>query len=384
MLMSSLKQIAATANVPMLTAYHALRNAEGVADEVRAQVRAAAESQGYTLNVTIRDVAALAGVSVGTVSHVLNDSPLTKPETRQRVLQAIHDLDYRRNSIARGLKSNQSRLIGYAWHSAEDAIRRNALLDRFLYDIAQAAESWGYHILTFAQADSTSVRSYEELIQMARVDGFVISDTAYGDARAKYLLRAGVPFVSFGRDDGDQAFPSVDVDGRLGMRLVVEHLLARGHERIALLGWPEGVRVGDSRAQGYRDALAAAKIAPRSQWIGYTRNSVDHALFVAQQLLSASPRPTAVACANDVMALGVMRYLEQAGLRIGIDVAVTGYDDTPVAELLGLTSVRQPVDVVAVKVIEMLVGEIQGTPVPRRSVLLEPSLVVRASSRNQR
>jgi DNA-binding LacI/PurR family transcriptional regulator len=84
------------------------------------------------------------------------------------------------------------------------------------------------------------------------------------------------------------------------------------------------------------------------------------------------------------MALGVMRYLEQAGLRVGIDVTVTGYDDTPVADLLGLTSVRQPTDVVAVKVIEMLIGEIQCKPVPRRNVVFEPSLIVRSSSRNQR
>lgn len=382
--MTNLKQIADLANVSILTAYQALREYGEVAADVRQRVRHAADESGYTLNVTIRDVAALAGVSVGTVSHVLNDSPLTKPETRQRVLQAISDLEYRRNSIARGLKSNQSRLIGYAWHSAEDPIRRNTLLDRFLYDIAQAAESWGYHILTFAQPDPTSIRSYEELIQMTRVDGFVLSDISYNDARIAYLRKTGVPFVAFGQSRPDWQIPSVDVDGQLGMRMAVEHLLARGHERVALLSWPEGVRIGDSRAQGYMDAMRSAGVEPPPQWVGRTRNAVDHALFATQQLLAATPRPTAIACANDVMAFGVMRYLEQAGLRVGVDVAVTGYDDTPVAELLQLTSVRQPTDVVAVRVIEMLIGEIQETPVARRNVLLEPSLVVRASSRSQR
>jgi DNA-binding LacI/PurR family transcriptional regulator len=380
----SLKQVADAANVSMLTAYHALRDQDSVEPEVRRVVQAAASAHDYSLTITIRDVAALAGVSVGTVSHVLNDSPLTKSETRLRVLQAIKDLDYRRNSIARGLKSNQSRLIGYAWHSADDPIRRNALLDRFLYDMAQAAEAWGYHILTFAQANEGSVRSYEELIQSARVDGFVLSDIAYEDARVRFLLKTGMPFVTFGRTGTGGDYPSVDIDGEQGMRLVVEHLVARGHQRIALLNWPAGMRIADSRTEGYRAALAEAGIAPRDAWIGETRNSVDQSLFVTQQVLSTRPRPTAIACANDVMALGVMRYLEQAGMRVGVDVAVTGYDDTPVAELLELTSVRQPTDVVAVRVIEMLVGEIQGTPVPRRTVLLEPSLVVRASSRNQR
>ena len=381
--MSDLKTVADGAHVSILTAYQALRHEDMVTADIRQRVADVAHAQGYTLNVTIRDVAALAGVSVGTVSHVLNNSPLTRSQTRDRVMQAIKDLDYRRNSIARDLKSNQSRLIGYAWHSAEDPVRRNALLDRFLYDIAQAAESRGYHILTFAQPDSSSIHSYEELIQIARVDGFVVSDVVYADPRIAYLTKTGVPFVTFGRASESQQVPSVDVDGQVGMRLAVEHLLAGGHRRIALLCWPEGVRIGDTRARGYRDALANTGITTRDQWIGRTRNSVDQAAFVARQLLETTPRPTAIACANDVMALGAMRSLEEAGLRVGVDIAITGYDDTPVAELLQLTSVRQPTDVVASKVIEMLVGEIQGAPIASRSVLLEPTLMVRASSRHR-
>jgi DNA-binding LacI/PurR family transcriptional regulator len=381
--MTTLKEIADSAHVSILTAYRALREGESVEPHVRQKVRAAATAHNYSLNVTIRDVAALAGVSVGTVSHVLNDSPLTRSETRERVQQAIRDLDYRRNSIASGLKSNQSRLIGYAWHSAEDPVRRNALLDRFLYEIAQAAESRGYHILTFAQSDQASSHSYEELIQMTRVDGFVVSDVVYDDPRIRYLLKAGVPFVAFGQTNESQDFLSVDVDGQVGMRLVVEHLLERGHRRIALMCWPEGVRISDSRARGYHDALAAAGIPVQEQWIGRTRNAVDQAAQVARQLLSTTPSPTAIACANDVMALGVMRYLEEAGLRVSDDLAVTGYDDTPVAEFLRLTSVRQPTDTVARKVIEMLIGDIQGTSPSQRNILLQPTLVIRASSRNQ-
>jgi DNA-binding LacI/PurR family transcriptional regulator len=378
--MTALKQLAEAANVPMLTAYQALRGHEGVPPAVRQHVEATAAALHYTLNITIRDVAAYAGVSVGTVSYVLNDSPRTRPQTRERVLQAIQDLDYQRNSIARGLKSNQSRLIGYAWHQADDPVRRNALLDRFLFQMAQAAETRGYHILTFAQPDLWSVHSYEELIRMVRVDGFVLSDVEYHDARVRYLIERGVPVATFGRGDDEWDVPSVEVDGRAGMRLAVEHLLERGHERIALLCWPAGMRVGDTRAEGYREALAAAGLPARQELIGRTRNSIEGAMDATRQLLAASPRPTAIACANDVMAFGVMRCLEQAGLKAGADIAVTGYDDTPVAELLGLTSLRQPTEAVAVWVIEQLVGEIQAVPAPRRHILLEPSLIVRASS----
>jgi DNA-binding LacI/PurR family transcriptional regulator len=378
--MITLKQIADDAQVPLLTAYHALRALPTVDPETQQRVQAVAAAHGYTLHITIRDVAALAGVSVGTVSHVLNNSPLTKPETRQRVLQAIHDLDYRRNSIARGLKSNQSRLIGYAWHSAEDPVRRNALLDRFLYDIAQAAEAWGYHILTFAQHPDSSVESYIELIQSARVDGFVLSDLVYDDPRVRYLQKVGIPFVSFGRIDSEVTFSSVEVDSHLGMRLVIEHLLELGHRQIALLSWPAGQRVGDERVRGYYEALTCAGITPPDAWIARTPNTVEQAMLATQQVLAAQPRPTAIACTNDVMAFGVMRYLSQLGLQPGVDIAVTGYDDTPVAELLGLTSVRQPTDLVAHKLVEMLLAEIQGEAPPERSIVLEPSVVARFST----
>ncbi|HYF61817.1 MAG TPA: LacI family DNA-binding transcriptional regulator [Herpetosiphonaceae bacterium] len=382
--MSNLKQLAELTRLPMLTVYRALEGRDGVAADVRRQVETAATSLDYTLNITIRDVAALAGVSVGTVSHVLNGSTRTRPETRQRVVQAINDLNYRPNSMARGLKSNHTRLIGYGWHKTEDPGRPNALLDRFLYDMAQAAEAWGYHILTFAQPSQISLKRYDELIQTTRIDGLVLTDIGYHDERVRYLLESGVPFVGFGHTNEAWDFPSVEVDGRLGMKLAVEHLIARGHERIALLCWPEGTRIGDERVQGYADVLAAAGIRVPQPWIVRIRNSVDHAFLATQQLLAAHPRPTAIACANDVMALGVKRYLSQVGLEAGIDVAITGYDDTPIAELVELTSIRQPIDMVAAKVIEILIGEIEGKPVPRRNILLEPTLVVRASSRAQR
>ena len=149
--------------------------------------------------------------------------------------------------MARGLKSNHTRLIGYGWHKTEDPGRPNALLDRFLYDTAQAAEAWGYHILTFAQPSEISVRRYAELIQTTRIDGLVLTDISYHDERVRYLRDAGVPFVAFGHTDEEGDFPSVEVDGRLGMKLAVEHLISRGHERIALLCWPAGMRVGDVR-----------------------------------------------------------------------------------------------------------------------------------------
>src|SRR4051794_12735716 len=149
--MATLKDVADRADVSMSAAYQVLSGANEVDDRTRLRVEQAADALSYQLNITIRDVAAYAGVSVTTVSYVLNDNPLTKPATRQIVRNAIRDLGYHRNTTARNLKTNQTRLVGYAWHVAEDAIRRNPLLDLFLYELAQGAEASGYHILTFTQ-----------------------------------------------------------------------------------------------------------------------------------------------------------------------------------------------------------------------------------------
>ncbi len=372
--------VAEKAGVPLLTAYNALSNAQEVEQSVVERVRAVATEQGYMLRITIRDVAALAGVSVSTVSYVLNDSPLINVRTRRKVKTAIQALGYRPNSTARNLKASETRLIGYAWHKVHDVVQRNPILDRFLYEMAQAAETRGYHVLTFAQSGPHEEHSYTELIRTSRVDAFVLSDTTYDDRRIARLQELEIPFACFGRANPDADFPYADDDGHRGVGLLVEHLLAQGHKDIAMLGWPEGIVVSDIRVRGYLDALANAGIDPRPDLLVHTINDVSHAALAAEQVLSRSPQPTAVICASDIIAIGLRTYLEHAGLRIGTDVAVASYDDTPVAEALHLTSAHQRIDVIADTVISLVVGRLRGTPPAEQHVLVAPSLVVRASS----
>jgi len=380
--MANLRNVAELAGVPILTAYHALTNGAPVEldEEARARVRRAAGDLGYTLRITIRDVAALASVSVSTVSYVINANPLINVETRRKVEAAIAALGYRPNSTARNLKASETRMIGYAWHRVQDVVQRNPILDRFLYEMAQTAESRGYHVLTFAQAGPGEERLYTELSRTSRVDGFVLSDTTYDDPRIRKLQELKVPFAAFGRANPNWDFPFADDDGQRGVGLVVEHLVAQGHSRIAMLGWPEGTVVGDIRARGYREALSAAGIDAPSYWLMRTVNDVSHATNAAAELLAAAARPTAIICATDIIAIGVRAHLEQIGLKIGKDIAIASYDDTPVAVALGLTSVHQDIATIAKTLTHILLAEIQGTPAPNRHVLVEPRLIVRESS----
>jgi len=382
--MATLKDVADRANVSMATAYEVLSGSSEIDDQVCAAVIEAAQALNYQLNITIRDVAAYAHVSVTTVSYVINNNPLIKPATRQRVRNAIRDLGYHPNTVARNLKANETRLIGYAWHVPEDRIHRNPVLDLFLYELANCVEARGYHVLTFTEPVHHGIKPYEELINTNRVDGFVLSDVSYNDPRVERLLDMKAYFAAYGRSNAELDFPYVDVDGRRGVQLAVEHLVAKGHERIALLSYPVGSRFGDLRTEGFIRGLESVDLPVVEPWLVHIPNTVDHAVQATLDLLATKPRPTAIVCANDTMAFGAKRTIEALGLEVGTDIALTGFDDTPVAELIGLTSIRQPIPTIADKVVELLLADINGQRPANHHIVLEPSLVVRQSSMNVR
>ena len=379
--MATLKEVADRAGVPMLAALHALKNDSSVDEPTRARVAQSAESLNYKLRITQIDIADFAGVAKATVSYALNDSELITLAMRQKVQEAARVLGYRPNAMARNLRKNQSGVVGYSWHIADDPRLMNSLLDRFIYRVTMATEAKGFHLLTFIQPQTNADTVYEYLISTNRVDGFILSDVHYDDSRVARLSAMGAPFVAFGgMYVRDAAFAYVDVDGKKGIELVVDHLIAQGHERIGLLNYDRGWPVGDARDAGYRQAMQRAGIDIHPDWVAYTANVLDHAASATKQLLTGPHPPTAIICTNDVMAFGAKTYFDSVGLRMGVDVALTGYDDDPTSEFLGITSVHQPVEEVAVAVVDILLGEISGDPLPERQVVFEPSLVVRQST----
>jgi DNA-binding LacI/PurR family transcriptional regulator len=379
--MAFLKDVAERAQVPMLTAYHVLKRSAPVDADAKQRVLRAAEDLRYELRITQIDVADLAGVAKGTVSYALNGNEVIKLETRQKVLDAADALGYRRNIMARNLRTNKAGIVGYSWHVADDPSRMNNLLDQFIYRVTAAAETRSYHLLTFIQPQKDAEMVYDELISTNRVDGFILSDIRYDDPRIARLYTLNAPFVAFGgMNIADASFAYVDVDGRYGIELVVNHLLALGHERIGLLNWHPGWPVGDIRELGYRSAMRSAGIAVEPSWVGHTPNILGSAAEATERVLTAKHPPTALVCTNDVMAFGAKSYLDANGLMMGEDVSLTGYDDDPTAQFLGITSVRQPIDAVAQTLFEILLGEIDRKPLVERQVVLPPDLVVRGST----
>jgi DNA-binding LacI/PurR family transcriptional regulator len=333
---------------------------------------------------TIKDVAREAGVSIATVSYVLNDSGAVSEPTRQRVLAAAQRLGYRPSVIAKGLQARESRMIGYSWRPLPPD-QLNPILEKFIHSIAEAAARHDYHVLTFPCPDSTcEIDVYRGMVQSGRVDGFVLSDTNLDDQRVRYLLDADFPFVAFGRANPIWDFAWVDVDGADGVDQAVTHLLDLGHQRIACLAWPADSLTGRYRLDGYHRAMSRASSLIEPAWIIRSENTYHHAYQATSAWLGLPPeqRPTAIVALTDLMAMGVMNAIAEAGLRVGSDIAVVGFDDIPITGYLrpSLTSLRQPIAEVGEQVVTMLIDLVAGEVPSPAQVLLKPSLIVRNST----
>jgi DNA-binding LacI/PurR family transcriptional regulator len=328
---------------------------------------------------TIKDVSERAGVSVGTVSNVLNAPHRVAPQTRERVLQVVSELGYRPNRAARGLQARRTYLIGYLLPERETNV--NTALDSFLHELVSTASPHGLEVVLFApRTGQTGLEGYRDLIRRGDVDGFVLSETNYDDERIALLSRSGFPFVSFGRSLAEDPFAWVDVDGASGIADAVRHLLGAGHRRIALVAWPEGSESGDDRVAGYRRALTRAGVAANPLLEVRCLNGVDQGREAWRRLSLMDSPPTAVVAVQDQLAIGVVLQAQAMGLRPGVDLAVTGFDDTPAGALLGLSSVRQPLREVCRLLVEHLVRRIEDPWADPGHDLVRPELVIRSSS----
>ena len=334
-------------------------------------------------NITLKDVARHAGVSYQTVSKVIRNEIQVTPEVRSRIEGAIDALGYHPNAAAQNLRTRASLLIGYSWQ-LESQNHSSPVLEKFQHSIVEAAEDYGYHILLFPQRGANQYSTYEELVRTRRVDGFVLSSVEYNDPRLPIIRRLGVPMVSFGHSDEDLPLSYVDVDGRAGMAEAVQHLIEQGHRKIAILAWPENSRVGTERLNGYWDAMAGAELPVDPKWIVRGKGEIDYGYEAANRLLDLPEqrRPTAIVTVLDTIAIGVIQALEACGIAVGSEVAVSGFDDMPVANHLkpSLTTLRQPVWEVGRTVIDLLIAQLRGEQPASQRVLLRPELVVRESS----
>ncbi|WP_345803324.1 LacI family DNA-binding transcriptional regulator [Microbacterium sp. AZCO] len=331
---------------------------------------------GMAKSPTVEDVARVAGVSRQTVSNVINAPDIVRDATRQRVNAAIAALGYAPSMAARRLRTQRSATIGIHLDPYAGGIS-GIVLDRFIHALTDRATPRGLRILVYAAADADEeLRRIRQLREGGEIDRIVLTGTYAGDPRADWLAHHDIPFVAFGRPWGEPGAgaemghpgrPWVDVDGAAGTRAATGHALAAGR-RVAFLGWPEGSGTGDDRERGWREAMGDA--ADGLRWTSV--DSVSQARAVVDEAL-AEASVDAVVCASDTLALGAHLAASHSGRP---DLPVIGFDNTPVAEALGLSSVEQRPERVAEAVLDLLVAD-PATHDGDWHRLITPELVVR-------
>ncbi|MCD4686132.1 MAG: substrate-binding domain-containing protein, partial [Anaerolineae bacterium] len=225
------------------------------------------------------------------------------------------------------------------------------------------------------------LNAYRRMVAGRQVDGVVLARVRHHESRIAYLQETRHPFVVFGRGEAE-GYPYSEVDHLKGMYQLVKHFVDYGHQDIALILSPREFMFTTFRLKGYQEALQALSLPYREDYVEEGDLSQRGGLDVADRLLKHRTPPTAIIACNDMMALGAMTAIQRHGLRVGKDVAVAGFDDIPAAQDAEpqLTTIRQPIYEIGRRIADMLVRVIQNIPLDEEHILIEPELVVRASS----
>lgn len=328
---------------------------------------------------TIRDVADRAGVSVASVSRVLTGAGVVAEPTRLKVLEAVEALAYVPHSGARSLSTSRSDCIGVILPDLY-----GEFFSELIRGMDLAARAAGLHLIVSSSHDDAGDAAAAIRSMRGRVDGLIVLSPHLDAANLAANLAGRLPVVLMngGTDAGDR--PSIVIDNLGGARTAVEHLLSLGRERIAHIGGPLGNLDARDRAAGYVEAVRAAGLAPLVVTGDFTQAS-GHAAM--RQLLGEGVRPDAVFAGNDMMAVGALLAMQEAGVRVPRDVAVVGFDDVPIAALVrpALTTLRIEIAETGRRAVERLVALIASTDQPEaasgeRRDVIRPRLIEREST----
>ncbi|MFI6228324.1 LacI family DNA-binding transcriptional regulator [Micromonospora echinospora] len=336
---------------------------------------------------TLDAVAARAGVGRGTVSRVVNGSPQVSPEARAAVQQAIAELGYVPNRAARALVTQRTDSVALVVSESGERVFTEPFFAGIVRGISSGLLETPMQLwLAMAQSPVERERVEHHLTNQ-HVDGVLLLSLHDADPLPTLLEERGLPTVLGGRParmlrPGAQPAYFVDVDNVGGARQAVEYLAAQGRRRIATIAGPQDMGAGLARLTGYREAVAATGGQVDPAMIAYGDFSEGSGTACMRRLLESCPDLDAVFAASDLMAHGALRALREAGRRVPDDVAVVGYEDSPLARQSDppLTTVFQPVEEMGRQMAHLLVARIRGEDLPAPYVLLDTHMVPRASA----
>lgn len=330
-------------------------------------------------SVTLRDVAAASGVSLSTASRALDDrGNAPRSAAAEHVRKVAAELGYRRNSFASNLRRGETRTLGVLVPRLSDTVM--ALM---FEELERAASDRGYFAMVATSGDDPEEeRRAAETLLNRNVDGLILATARLDDELPRVLRQRGVSHALVLRTDG--VSPSAVGDDEVGGYLAVRHLIDLGHRDIAVVTGPSFTSSGVARLSGARRALREAGIKPPEEWLIAAGYGIENGFSAGESLLGegSGKRPTAMFAANDNIALGVIAAAHRCGIAVGQDLALVGYNDTPLSARLPtpLSSVRVPLAQIASTAIDLIVNP-GKEPHIRKSM---PTLIPRESSGSPR
>lgn len=330
--------------------------------------------------ITIKDVAKAARVSVATVSRALNDSGKVTDETRRHVAAIAEKLGYVPHEAARSLSSRRTRCIGAVLPDLH-----GEFFSELIRGIDRAARSHGLHVLLSSSHGDAGELAAALLAMRGRVDGLLVMSSYADNAVLDRNVPAALPTVLVNSGQGGERYSALLIDNFGGASAMVRHLVGRGHHRIAMVSGPEDNFDARERLAGYTAALHELKPGAKAQVLRGDF-SEESGYKAGRRLVSMSDRPDAIFAANDMMAIGCIFALTEAGLRVPDDIAVAGFDDIPIARYVSpaLTTVRVRIAELGELALERLVLAISERGQDRHSVqTVRTELVVRSSCARQ-
>jgi LacI family transcriptional regulator len=341
-----------------------------------------AKTIGLTVDkkVSIKDVAQRAGVSATTVSHVLNEVPGKRinPDTRVRVREAADELGYQPNGVARSLRLQRSQTLALV----SDEIATTPHAGRIILGAQEAASRKGWLLMLVNSGGDAGVEAQEiQALKRRQVDGFIYATMYHREVDVPEALR-GLPTVLLDARTDDSAYPSVVPDEVEGGRSATRLLVEAGHRRVAFARNVDDIPATRGRLEGYRQELEAGGLAYDDRLVVPASSDTIGGREAGHRLLGLDPRPTAIFCFNDRMAMGVYQVAAELGLRIPEDLSVVGFDDQELIAdglLPGLTTVALPHREMGAWAVDTLIGQIENDTTDQLRVRLRCPVVERAS-----
>ena len=335
--------------------------------------------------ITIKDIAKRAGVSHSTVSRALRVNHLVSSETSKRIHDIAQEMGYRPSAVARSLKTNRTQVLGVIVSSISDPF-----FGEILNGIEASAQAGGYSLFIAAsQHDPIKERQIVQTMMEQRTDGVIICSSSFSPEHGRQLLSYGFPVVVVNHQGSESFNYSIYHDDIDGSSQITRHLISQGHKRIAYLGNSQSGRTTQDRLRGFLDAMAEAHLEVPENYVHHVEGSepVLGAESV-QYFVKLNPRPTAIICFNDMLAIGVLKGCEQSGLRVPEDISVTGFDNITYSAFTtpSLTTFDQPKFSIGQEAAQLLLDLLQAEdgiiPDTPNVKILKGKLLVRGTTAN--